>query len=201
MLLLARHATAASNRDGTTSCTPPGGRLTPDGVEQARGLARAVEGVDVSLGVATRLVRTQETLEVALGARPVPRLVVPELDEILFGSFEGGPLSAYRSWAASHPPGERAPGGGESRAQAAVRFARGLEAVAARPERVVLLVGHALFVRYVLDAARGLVPAPLMEPVDHATPYPLELQDIEGAVGLLHAWSLDPRFRDPPEEG
>jgi broad specificity phosphatase PhoE len=198
-LVLARHAAAESNRDGATSCTPPGGGLTAEGVEQARRLGASIAGDDVSLGVATRLLRTQETLELALGERPVPRLVVPELDEIDFGSFEGRSLAAYRLWARSHPPDVPPPGGGESRATAAARFARGLGIVVARPEPVVLLVGHALFVRYMLDAASGLVPASVMEPVDHATPYRLGMADCERAVTLLESWSRDPVFRDPPE--
>ena len=131
----------------------------------------------------------------------MPRLVLPELDEIDFGSFEGGSLPEYRAWAASHLPDEPAPGGGESRADAAARFARGLEVVLGRPERVALVVGHALFVRYVLDAAGGLVPAPLMTPVDHASPYRLGVHDVEAAVKLLTKWSRAPQFRDPPEEG
>lgn len=200
-LLLARHASAESNRDGTTSCTPPGGSLTREGVEQARRLAGLLEAVELSLGVASRLVRTQQTLDLALVQRAVPRLVVPELDEIDFGSFDGGLLAAYRAWAGSHAPDEPAPGGGESRADAAARFARGLEVVIERPEPVVLLVGHALFVRYVLDGASGLVPAPVMEPVDHATPYRLGVSEVEQAARLLAGWSRDPKFRDPPEEG
>jgi hypothetical protein len=58
-----------------------------------------------------------------------------------------------------------------------------------------------LFVRYVLDAARGLVPAPVMAPVDHATPYRLGMPEIEKAVRRLESWSLNPVFRDPPVEG
>ena len=200
-LLLARHAEAGSNRDATTSCTPPGGSLTDEGVEQARRLAASLEDVDVSLGVSSRLVRTRETLELALGARSVPLLVVPELDEIDFGPFEGGLLSTYRAWASSHPPDEPPPGHGESRADAAARFALGLRLVAARSEPVVLLVGHALFVRYVLDAARGLVPAPVMEPVPHAAAYRLGVADVVRAARLLETWSVDPEFRDPSEEG
>ena len=33
----------------------------------------------------------------------------PELDEIHFGSFDGGPLDDYRAWAAAHPPDEPPP--------------------------------------------------------------------------------------------
>jgi broad specificity phosphatase PhoE len=199
-LILVRHAAAGSNRDGTTSCTPPGASLTDDGVAQARRVAELLAGEEVSLGVATRLVRTQETLGHALTGRSVPCIVVPELDEIDFGLFDGGSLAEYRAWAASHPPDERAPGGGESRAEAAARFADGLRVVLERAEPVVLLVGHALFVRYVLDAAVGLVPAPVMVPVDHATPYRLAVEDVEPATRLLSDWSRAPRFRDPPTD-
>jgi broad specificity phosphatase PhoE len=191
-LLLLRHAAAGSNRDGTTSCAPPGPGLTAEGVAQARRAGDLLAGEEVSLGVATRLLRTQETLDQALAGRVVARLLVPELDEIDFGSFEGGSLADYRAWASSHPPDEPAPGGGES---------RGLGVVLERPEAVALLVGHALFVRYVLDAAEGLVPASLMAPVDHASPYRLDVRDVEAAARLLADWSLAPRFRDPPEEG
>ena len=199
-LLLARHGAAESNRDGTTSCVAPGAMLTDEGVEQARLLAAELEGVTVSLGVASSLRRTQETLDLALAGRSVPRIVVSELDEIHFGSFDGGLLATYRAWAASHPPDEPAPGGGESRAEAASRFAQGLRIVAARAEPAVLLVGHALFVRYVLDAANGLVPAPVMAPVPHAALYRLGVADVDTAARTLEAWSLDPAFRDPQED-
>jgi broad specificity phosphatase PhoE len=195
-LLLVRHAAAGSNRDGTTSCTPPGPSLTEEGVEQARRVGELLADERVSLGVATRLLRTQETLEHALAIRGIPRMVVPELDEIDFGVFDGGSLAEYRAWAASHPPDEPAPGGGESRAEAAARFARGLGVVLDRAEPVVLLVGHALFVRYVLDGASGLVPAPLMAPVDHASPYRLDVRQVDVAAKLLADWSRAPRFRD-----
>ena len=56
------------------------------------------------------------------------------LDEIGFGSFEGGSLAAYRAWAWEHAPDAACPGGGETRADAARRFAAGLDALA-RPAR------------------------------------------------------------------
>jgi broad specificity phosphatase PhoE len=200
-LLLVRHALAGSNRDGTASCTVPGEGLTPEGVEQARRLGEALAREEISLGAASELVRTQETLELVLRGRDVPRLVLPELNEIDFGSFDGGLLASYRAWAASHSPAESAPGGGESRAQAAARFARGLRILLARPEWTVLLVGHALAVRYVLDAAHGLVPAPLLTPVEHATPHRLARAEAEAAARLLDDWSREPRFRHPSPEG
>jgi broad specificity phosphatase PhoE len=195
-LVLVRHALAVSNRDGIASCTPPGEGLTEAGREQARRLGEDLAGDAFDLGVATELRRSQETLELALDGRAVPRIVVPELNEIDFGSFEGGPLLVYRAWAAAEPPTLEAPGDGESRAQAAARYARGLRVLLARPEPRVFAVGHALGVRYLLDAADGLFPAPLITPVEHVAPHRLTAADVETAAKTLEEWSRAPRFRD-----
>lgn len=201
-LILVRHAFAVSNTDGgTASCTPPGEGLTPAGVEQGRSLAQALAGEHVDLGVSTELQRTSETLELALAGREVPRLVVPELNEIHFGSFDGRPLGDYREWAWSELPDVLAPGDGESRAQGAARFARGLRVLLARPEPTILAVGHALMVRYVLDAVAGLVPSARMSPVAHAFPNRFGATDVDRAAALLESWSRAARFRDPPKEG
>ncbi|HWQ23762.1 MAG TPA: histidine phosphatase family protein [Gaiellaceae bacterium] len=200
-LFLARHALAGSNRDGTASSRAPGEGLTEAGREQARRLGAQLSGEPIELGMATPFRRTQETLALALAGRGVPRAVVAELGEIRFGAFDGGPLADYREWAASSSPSAPAPGGGESRAQAAARFARGLELVLARPERTVLVVAHALVVRYVLDAARGLVPAARMEAVEHAVPARLSATEVAAAAELLAGWSLAPRFRAPSDGG
>jgi probable phosphoglycerate mutase len=196
-LLLVRHGLAGSNRDDVASSTVPGEGLTPEGVEQARALAQALADEPVDVALTSRLARTQETLVLALDGRDVPVHVEAELDEIHFGSFDGGPLDAYRAWAASHPPDEPAPGGGESRAQAGARFARGLRIVLERPEQHVLVVGHALSIRYLIDAAEGHVPAARMAPIEHAFPYLLTHADAERAASFLEEWSAAPRFRDP----
>jgi broad specificity phosphatase PhoE len=194
-LIAARHAFARSNRDVLASCTPPGEGLTSEGREQAARLRALLEGEEIGLGVATELRRTQETLELALESRGVPVVVLRELNEIDFGVFDGAPLDAYRAWAASESPTTPAPGGGESRASAAARFARGLRALLARPEPVVLLVGHALMLRYLLDAAEDMPPAARMAPVEHATPNLLGRTQVEAAARLLEEWSAEPRFR------
>jgi broad specificity phosphatase PhoE len=202
-LVLVRHALASSNSEGgTASGVVPGRGLTAEGADQARQLGEALAGQEIDLGVCTEFLRTRETLELALAGRDVPRLVVPELNEIRFGDFDGGPLNAYRAWAASELPDVSAPGEGESRAEAAARFARGLRVLLARDERTILTVGHALLVRYVLDAARGLVPAPVMlEPVAHAFPHRLPLPDVTRATEVLEDWSRAPRFRDHSSQG
>ena len=194
-LLLARHGFAASNRDGVASSAVPGGGLTPEGVEQARALAEVLATEEISVAMTSRLSRTQETLALALDGRDIRVVVTAELDEIHFGSFDGGLLDDYRAWAAAHPPDLPAPGGGESRAQAAARFAHGLRLVLARPEERVLVVGHALAIRYVVDATAGLTPAARMAPVEHAFPFRLARDDVERAALLLEAWSDTPTFR------
>lgn len=201
-VFLTRHALAGSNRDGLAACTAPGLGLTREGIAQARGLGASLADEELGLGVATEFLRTQETLRHALAGRSVPTIVVPELNEIHFGRFDGGLLSDYRAWAAAESPSLRAPGGGESRADAAARYARGLTIVLERPERAALVVGHALAVRYVLDAVEGLVPAAVMAaPVEHAVPHRLDADDVRRAAELLASWSRDPAFRDPSEEG
>ena len=125
----------------------------------------------------------------------MPRLVLGDLNEINFGCFDGGLLERYREWAGAEAPDIAAPGGGESRASAAARYARGLRTVLARPEAVVLFVGHALVVRYVLDAVAGLVPAARMTPVEHATPHRLDAARVAEAAALLQEWSTGPSFR------
>jgi alpha-ribazole phosphatase len=200
-LIIARHALAGSNENALASCAAPGEGLTRAGVEQARVLGRLLEHEDIALGVATDLRRTHETLELALAGRDLPRIVVPELNEIHFGSFDAGRLSAYRDWAGSETPTVPAPGGGESRAQAAARFARGLRLVLGRAEESALVIGHALGVRYILDAANGLVPASLMmAPVEHATPHRLTADEAVTAAELLEQWSRHPSFRAPSLE-
>jgi len=108
-LILARHGLAGSNRDGIASCAVPGEGLVPEGVEQARALGELLADEGISLAATTDLARTQETLALALGGRDVPTILVPELNEIHFGSFDGGLLDTYRDWAGTRSPDERAP--------------------------------------------------------------------------------------------
>ncbi len=200
-LILARHAHAASNAAGTVSCVPPGGGLSELGTEQAQALREALAGEEIDLGVATELRRTQQTLSLVLAGRDVPVLVVPGLNEIGFGSFEAGLLSAYRAWAWTSGPEALCPGGGESRAQAASRFAAALEGLLARPERIVLAVSHAVPIRYVLDAADGRAPSARVQPVAHAEPHRLGRGAVEAAIAHLRAWARQPRFADTPFGG
>jgi probable phosphoglycerate mutase len=193
-LILARHGHAVSNALDVVSCTPPGDGLSSRGVDEALALREALAGEPIALGVATQLRRTQETLELALADRGVQWLVLPGLDEIDFGSFDGGPLSVYREWAWSAEPDVECPGGGESRASAAARVADALETLLARAEETILAIGHSLPIRYVLDAADGRFPAPRIEQVAHAAPFRLGRESVDTAKEALRVWSESPRF-------
>lgn len=195
-LLLVRHAHARSNVAECVSSSPPGEGLSELGVEEATALRLTLADEPLELGVASRLRRTQETLELALGDRDVPRLVLPGLDEIHFGSFDGGPLDDYRTWAFEHEADVICPGDGESRAHAAKRFAAALDTLLAREEEVVLAVSHSLPIRYVLDAADGVFPAARIVHVAHATPHELDAEAVERAAGTLRVWATAPRFTE-----
>ncbi len=200
-LVLVRHAFAASNRDAIATHDAPGDGLTDEGREQALRLKELLAEEQFDLGVSSGFARTLETLDLALGGRDVPRLVLPELGEIGFGEYGGGLLETYRTWAAAELPTVPAPGGGESRADAAARFARGARLLLERPEERVLVVTHALALRYLFDAADGLEPASRMAAVEHAAPYRISAQELEQAAALLEEWSRAPVFRDPSVEG
>jgi broad specificity phosphatase PhoE len=195
-LLLVRHAHARSNADDRVSSSPPGEGLSDLGVEEALALREALAHEPITLGVATRLLRTQETLDLALGGRDVDRIVVPGLDEIGFGSYEGGMLSDYRRWAWTTEPDVVGPGGGESRVAVAERIAGALRMLLERPEETVLAVSHALPVRYVLDASDGSFPAARIAQVPHATPFGLDAEAVERAAETLDVWATAPRFAD-----
>ncbi len=175
---------------------PPGEGLSEQGVGEALALREALAAEGVDLGVATRLVRTQETLELALGPRRLERLVLPALDEIGFGAFEGGPLADYRAWAWASEPGAECPGGGETRAEAAARIAGALDALLERSEDAILAVSHALPVRYVVDASDGTFPAARIMPVPHAIPFALTSRQVAEAARILRFWASAPVFRD-----
>jgi broad specificity phosphatase PhoE len=200
-LILARHAHAASNADDVVNGVAPGKGLTPLGVEQALALRAALAAVTIDLGACTELLRTRETLAAALEHRSVPVVVVPELNEMSFGSLEGGPLTAYRAWAWENDPVVPCPGGGESRAAAAGRFADGLEALLEQPGQTVLAITHALPVRYIIDAAAGRFPAARVGPVAHAVATTLQRDAVETAAGTLRSWSQAPQFLDTPFGG
>jgi broad specificity phosphatase PhoE len=197
LLIVARHAEAESNLGNVVSGVAPGSALSEAGAEQARALGQSLAGEAIDLCAVTELRRTQETADLALDGRTVPRLVLLDLNEIRFGRFEGGPLADYGAWAWEAPADELCPGGGESRGDAARRYARAFAVVLARPERAVLAITHALPIRYLLEAAEGRPPPRFVEPVRYAEAFRLGASAVAKAVDVLAAWAREPVFGEP----
>ena len=193
--ILARHGESefslrgAMNGDPGVACP-----LTDEGVAQANRLGEALQETEIDLCVVTEFDRTRQTAELALSGRDVPRLVLPDLNDIRVGDFEGGPLETYRAWARERSPVEVPPGGGESRAEAAERYAGGFRTVLERPERTVLVVAHSLPIRYLLLALDGSSPRPYAEAVEYASAHRLTRAELEEAVERLEAWSRAPSW-------
>ena len=169
-------------------------RLTEAGRDQAAALGVLVRDDPVDLCVVTEFGRTQETADIALAGRNVPRLVVHELNDIGFGGFEGRSFDEYVRWAHSHGPLEDCPGGGESRVDAARRFVAGYRRLLERPETHLLAVAHGLPIRYVLGALVELDPVAKVDPVEHAEPFRVSAAQLERAVDRLDAWTRNPVF-------
>jgi broad specificity phosphatase PhoE len=168
--------------------------LSERGVEQARALADELADEKIDLCVTTELERTRETADLALAGRAVPRIVLPELNDPLYGRYEGGPLDEYRAWAVANDSAAEPPGGGEPRQAIVARYAAGFRKVLERPERVILVVAHSLPIAYVLLALRGEDPAPRVPLVEYAKPNALTAEELERAVTRFEAWYAAPTW-------
>lgn len=182
LFVVARHGESAANAAGVVSSDPARSvALTERGRAQARQLATQLATLHIDLAVATRFLRTQQTVELALRGRPVPVLIEPGFDEIRAGDFDGAPIVAYRSWKQHHACSERFPNG-ESVDEALRRCANALRRLLSRPDAVTLMVMHEFALRHIAAAAanRGSYPS-----IPNATPYLFDECAIErAAVGL-----------------
>ena len=194
-VILARHGESEFslagnvNGDPATACA-----LTARGREQAQRLRDEISKDDIDLCVTSEFERVRQTAEIALEGRDVPRLVLPELNDVRFGSFEGGTLDAYREWASTNEPTAEAPGGGESRSATVARYVRAYRTVLARPEPTILVVAHGLPIRYVLNALDEVDPAPLVDQVAYAQPWRFDRATLERAVERLDRWARAPAW-------
>lgn len=192
---LARHGESElsvvnrTNGDPATACP-----LTQTGREQARSLGRKLAREHIDLCVTSEFGRARETADLALAGRDVPRLVLPELNDIRFGEFEGRELAAYRAWAHAHGPEIPAPGGGDSRAETVQRYVRAYRTILGLHEETVLVVAHGLPIRYVLDAVHGRSPAAAVAQVPYAEPFRLDADELATAVDRLAAWAERPAW-------
>jgi broad specificity phosphatase PhoE len=153
LFVFARHAESVANAANTLSSSPsqPVG-LTPRGRTQARALGVQLANLHVDLAVGTRLLRTQQTIDIALDSRQVPTMIEPGFDEIRAGDLEGERIEAYRSWRDQHTWRDQLPHG-ESIEDALRRYADALRCLLDRKETVTLVVIHDLALRYITAAA------------------------------------------------
>ena len=194
-IILARHGESELSVVGRTNGDPGAScALTVVGREQARRLGQLLELDDLGLCVVSEFQRARETADLALEGREVPRLVLPDLNDIRFGEFEGRALTEYRAWAHAHGPEETAPGGGDSRAETVRRYIRAYRTILARHEETILVVAHGLPVRYVLDAVAARNPAAAVAQVPYAEPFRLRADELQVAVDRLAAWALSPAW-------
>jgi broad specificity phosphatase PhoE len=168
--------------------------LTEVGLEQARQLGEVLRAEPFGLCVTTELERVRATADVALAGRDVPRLVVPELNDPLYGPFEGSAIDEYRAWAAGAPSSETPGDGGESRHAIVARYVDGLRIVLDRPEETILVVAHSLPISYLLGAHEGLEPGARAPLVPYAIPYGLSVEELEGAIETLEGWVAAPSW-------
>ncbi len=193
---LARHGESElsfaklTNGDPAVPCA-----LTETGRSEARRLGELLAGTAIDLCAVSEFERAQETADLALAGRGVPRLVLPGLNDIKVGSYEGHSIDEYRAWARSHGPDDDPQGGGESRAGVIRRYVETYRTILARPEATILVVGHALTVRYILDAVAGGPPARAVEWVPYAEPFPITAAELSVALERLAAWTLAPSWQ------
>jgi broad specificity phosphatase PhoE len=191
-LVLARHGESVRSVGGLVNgdAAVPAG-LTEAGRAQAARLEQMIAEEQFDLAVTSGFPRTIETADIALAARIVPRAIVPDLNDLNFGSFENESLAQYRAWVVAHGPAE-APPGGESRAAAVERWVRGFRGVLRKPGRQALVVCHGMPIRYLLAAASGATPTPIAEDVAYAEPSVMNAPALVGALDLLAGWCAAP---------
>jgi broad specificity phosphatase PhoE len=168
--------------------------LTARGHDEARGLGEALRGERIDLCVSSQFQRTRETADEALRGRDVPRLILSDLNDPLYGRFEGRQLEEYRAWASSAPSSAVPGRGGESRLAIVERYARAFRTLLARPEEAILVVAHSLPVAYALAAREGTAPGVRVPLAEHAKPYPFTAEELERATGLLEGWTANPTW-------
>jgi broad specificity phosphatase PhoE len=190
LFVFARHAESAANAADVLNTNPSQPvALTEPGRTQARALGAQLAGLHVDLAVGTRLLRTQQTIDLALAGRPVPTLIEPGFDEIRAGDLDGAPIEAYWSWMDRHTAGDRLPHG-ESIDDALRRYADALRRLLARREKVTLVVIHEIALRYIAAAA-ATGPSDLNDTAyPNAAPYLFDEPAVRRAAASLAALTL-----------
>jgi len=168
--------------------------LSERGKAQARALAEEIAGEDIDLCVTSELERTRQTADIALAQRSIPRVVLAELNDPLYGSYEAGPLDDYLVWALANDSAAEPPGGGERRQTLVARYAAGFRRLVGQPERAVFVVTHSLPIAYVLMALDGRDPAPRVPLVEYAKTHAVSARQLTQVIARLEAWCAAPSW-------
>jgi broad specificity phosphatase PhoE len=191
-LILARHGESTYSARGLCNGDPSvPAPLTARGREQARSLGLALRDESIDLCVTSQFPRTEETADIALEGRPIPRLIVPELNDISYGRLEGSRRATYHAYTRTHGLVVPLPGG-ESKVQVAHRLSVALRMLIARPEAVILVVTHELLIGLALRSVRNGVPLGPPGEIRYASPYPLSPEEAGQAAEILAAWQGEP---------
>jgi 2,3-bisphosphoglycerate-dependent phosphoglycerate mutase len=190
--ILMRHAESVASAAGIVSGDPRSVvALTLRGQVQARAAGYKLGSQRLDLSVTSRFLRARQSAELVLAGRQTPVLEMEQLDDLHFGEFEGRPLEEYRDWARANPMTAVIPGG-ESRVDLAVRYAHAMRHLLARPEATILVVAHGLPLTYVVSAAAGQLPQPVMSYLQYASPHWISAASVQTAVDRLEAWAASP---------
>jgi broad specificity phosphatase PhoE len=188
LLLLARHGQSLLNVRHLVNGDPARDLgLSALGLDEGVKLGRQLAGVAIDLLVVSEFRRAQQTAELALAGRDVPRVVDRELNDIRIGELEGKTVEDYRAWKLAHGRHEPMPGG-ESLDAGAERYAEAFARILERPEATILCVCHEVPVRYLVNATAGSdeLDAPLHD-VANATPYVFDAEGLRRGVERLRA--------------
>jgi broad specificity phosphatase PhoE len=198
LFVFARHAESAANKANVISSDPSRPvTLTARGRAQARALGAQLANMHIDLAVATRLLRTQQTIDIALDGRAVPVLIEPGFDELQVGDLEGADIAAYRSWKDRHTMSDRLPHG-ESIEDALRRYTGALRRLLAREETVTLIVIHELALRYITTAAETGSSAFAGTALQNAVPYLFDEHAVRRAVACLDGMTSPARPQPDP---
>ena len=160
-----------------------------DAVGRAQCAERTAELAERPFDVAvhTAFIRTQESLDILLAGRGVPRICIPELGDVRLGVFEGRPVGEYRIWRAGRLPDDR-PDGGESRIDALTRYVDGAQRLLELEAHSVLAVLHDVPIRFIVNAANG--DDPIDGPIQNVANMELTIIDrpaLEAALQVMRA--------------
>jgi broad specificity phosphatase PhoE len=193
--ILARHGESEYSAQGLLNGdTSVAVGLTDRGIDEARRLGDLLRDEPLDLCVTSAFQRTRETADIALANRDVPRLVLPELNDPLYGPYEGKGLEEYRGWASAQASSTVPEPGGESRLAIAARYARAFRMLLARPEGTILVVAHSLPIAYALGAREGIPPGARVPLVEYATPYPFTAAELDAVTTALEEWVAAPTW-------